>query len=315
MKYTIESFSETVRDLVQVERPESEVMVNIINKNNGVKLHGLTILNYDSNVAPTLYMENYFEEELSEEQIAEIVQLILKVDASNRAGKVMFDITCFTDYKKVRDNIYFVVINYEKNIEFLKTVVHRRFLDLAVIYKVDVKMQGSNGTGSITIRNEHLKLWGDVTEEELFGEAGSNTPRLVKPEFNKMTEVIGTLIFIQLSRLPEEEREEAIKEMEEADNKMPMYVITNKTKFYGFNVVLNKLFMYSIALRFKRDFYVIASSIHEAIVINAEVTEENSNYFRSMVKEVNRTQLTPEEVLSDNLYIWNINKSCLELVQ
>ena len=50
-------------------------------------------------------------------------------------------------------------------------------------------------------------------------------------------------------------------------------------------------------------FYIIPSSIHELILI--PITEEtNKENLKNMIVEVNATQISDEEVLSNNLYIF-----------
>ena len=84
-----------------------------------------------------------------------------------------------------------------------------------------------------------------------------------------------------------------------------MYIQTNQQKINGSMTLVYK----DNLLRFCEEtgwssIYIIPSSIHELlfIPITEEVSEEN---LKSMIVEVNTTQIADEEVLSNNLYIYN----------
>ena len=60
------------------------------------------------------------------------------------------------------------------------------------------------------------------------------------------------------------------------------------------------------------DFYILPSSIHETLLIPVADNME-LDYLTSMVREVNATQVTPEEQLSDNVYIYRRATDSIEL--
>ena len=68
-------FAGKVRDAVEKKLGEAyKVEVRKVQKNNGVMLHGLLILNDDRNVIPTLYLEPFWEAYVSGVTLAEIVR-------------------------------------------------------------------------------------------------------------------------------------------------------------------------------------------------------------------------------------------------
>ena len=57
------NFTTLVRE--EVERRTGDnyrVRLNDVRKNNGVVLRGLTVMQDDSNISPTIYLNNYYEE-------------------------------------------------------------------------------------------------------------------------------------------------------------------------------------------------------------------------------------------------------------
>ena len=60
-----------------------------------------------------------------------------------------------------------------------------------------------------------------------------------------------------------------------------------------------------------RNFYIIPSSIHEVILIPDTL---DIHYMKAMVKEVNGTEVSPDEVLSDNVYRYDIDTDHIEMM-
>ena len=56
------------------------------------------------------------------------------------------------------------------------------------------------------------------------------------------------------------------------------------------------------------------SSIHEVILI-PDTLDMDIRYMKAMVKEVNGTEVAPDEVLSDNVYRYDIDTDRIEMMQ
>lgn len=85
-----------------------------------------------------------------------------------------------------------------------------------------------------------------------------------------------------------------------------VFVLTNKKKFNGSTVLLYNGFLKYVSNRLNSNLLILPSSIHEVIVLKLE-TGEDINFFRNLVAEINATEVAPEEVLSNNVYIYNRN--------
>ena len=55
---------------------------------------------------------------------------------------------------------------------------------------------------------------------------------------------------------------------------------------------------------FLGNFYILPSSIHESIIVPASCALEASELIH-MVRQVNETNVDPEELLSDNIYYYD----------
>ena len=103
-----------------------------------------------------------------------------------------------------------------------------------------------------------------------------------------------------IRELPEEMREEILC-------KISMVILTNSRKTYGACSILYPGVLERMAERMGGDFYMIPSSVHEFLLMPRE-QERGDEELKEMIAEVNRTEVSAEEVLSDHLYLY----CCLE---
>lgn len=82
-----------------------------------------------------------------------------------------------------------------------------------------------------------------------------------------------------------------------------MIIVTNKKKVNGAVAICDKELLSNIAKEHNSNLVILPSSIHECI-IHIDNNPDMEMY-SNMVREVNETQLEPEEVLSDHAYFFN----------
>ncbi len=296
MEFT--NFTTLVRE--EVERRTGDnyrVRLNDVRKNNGVVLRGLTVMQDDSNISPTIYLNNYYEEYA--EGRATFVNVVNDVMDTYYRNKVnqSVDMRCFLNYESVKRRVVYKLVNTEKNRELLEDVPHIEFLDLSIVFQCMIA-QEELGTASILIHNVHMKLW-DVSVEALYQAAKENTQRLLKYEIKSMTDVLYEII-------NEEEGEEYDydKCMAECSNSVPMYVLSNKNRVEGAACILYPDLIRDFAEAIGSSYYIIPSSVHEVLLLPAEHEEESAE-IKSMIREINDTQVSREEILSYSLYFYD----------
>lgn len=274
---------------------EVNIISQMVRKNNGIVLHGLTVSYQNHNVAPTLYMEDFYDAYRKGIPYSEIIQKLIHIFEGNKQERDM-DIDFFSHYDKVKKKLGYKLIHYQMNEKLLEEVPHERFLDLALICYC-VVMNDQIGNGSILIHNEHLRVW-NISEEELIRDAKENMPRIFKADCMNMADVLEGM-------LRENDELMAPVSMEEFRHAKPrMYVLGNKNRLFGASSILYKNVLEEIAKEFESDFYILPSSIHEVILI-AKDESIREEYLSQMVQEVNLTQLTPDEVLSNHAYLYS----------
>ena len=283
-------YVEEVREAVERETG-NRVVVQKINKNNGLVLDGLTIMTEEVNIAPTIYLNGYYEDYLSNGAVA-VAKRILAIYEANKP-KESVDISFFMDREKVSPRIKMKLINYEKNKELLEQVPHIRFLDLAIVFMVVIGSNCDNDFASILIHNHHLNLW-NMDAEDLYNLAMENTADDF--EIIPMRSVIEAIM----------DEESAGIIMDSAEIKMS--ILTNHSRLQGAVGIIHK----EILNQYMKDKHVekvliLPSSIHETILIPCD-TLPDMECVKDMVKEVNATQVQPEEILSDNVYVYDGNE-------
>lgn len=305
---TMEAFAGTVKTAIEAHYgDEYRVTVQDVHKNNNLVLTGITILKKDCNIAPTIYLNQAFEQYQEGRTMESICREIIRVYEEHKV-QTDFDVSCVTDFSKVQNRICYKVINAEKNKVLLTDTPHVLLEDLAVIFYILVS-NDAEGTGTITIKNNMLEYW-DVNTDTLYELALANTQRLFRGTVQSMANVMMDILSKQMD---EEAAMEFFDMMVDADDAIPMYVCTNTMKLNGAGVILYNGLLQKFADRVGSDVFILPSSIHETLLI--PVNEDmDVEYLRDMVRTVNRTEVAPDEMLSDNVYRYNRLTDRVELV-
>lgn len=286
--------NEVKQEVEKLLGTEVRVELRQVTKNNGVILEGISILEKGSTVSPTIYLEEFYREYKNGMSLREIACRIFEV-YEKRCRELPFSLEFFLDFEQVKERIFCKLISRELNQELLKEAPNVSCLDLAVVFICAVENE-EFGNGSILIREEHRKLW-KVSKELLYEYARENTFRFRPFELKSMEELIGDMV--------EPEEQTLLKEI-------PMYVLSNKERIFGATGLLYDRVLSSAGKRLGDDFYVLPSSVHEVILVPDHVAGSEKE-LRTMVHEVNHTQVEPEEVLSENIYHYDRKKHCLSI--
>ncbi|MBR3769057.1 MAG: hypothetical protein IKL06_00825 [Lachnospiraceae bacterium] len=304
---TMEVFAGTVKRAMEVYYGEDyRVSVQDVQKNNGLVLTGITILKKDCNIAPTIYLNQVFEQYQEGRTIESICREIIRI-YEEHAIHTDFDVSYVTDFAKVQNHICYKLINAKKNETLLNDVPHVVLEDLAIIFYILVS-KDLEGTGTITVKNNMLSFW-DVDTDTLYKLAILNTQRLFRGTVQSMASVMTEIIS---HKLDEESAQEFYDMMVGEDDMIPMYICTNADKLNGAGVILYQGLLQEFADRVGSDFYILPSSIHETLLIPVN-SDMDIEYLRDMVRTVKRTEVAPDEILSDSVYYYNRLRDRVEI--
>ena len=287
----IKKFSAHMKNAVEKKLGEGyEVEEAVIGKNNGVQLDALVIRTSGLNIAPTIYLKSYYENYSNGESIQSEAQKLI-ADYKRALPEDGFDVSFYEDYEMVKEGLSYKLISAERNAELLKNVPNVPFLDLAIVFYYAFDRDGLPD-GSILIRNKHMEMW-NVTTEQLMKDARENSPKALPGVCRDIWNV--------LKKIRPAETEEMLDENEPEP---PMYVLSNSRMINGASAMLYPDMLKELSEKLDSNLYIIPSSVHEVIVFSDNMADDKKS-LKDMIYSVNRTQMDPQDILSDSLYFYD----------
>ena len=105
---------------------------------------------------------------------------------------------------------------------------------------------------------------------------------------------------------------EELTGMEETGKEDRMYILSNEIRSYGAAAILYEGRLEKIGDYLKENYYVLPSSVHEVIIVPESEAPGQAELSR-LVKEINETQVDPEEVLSNHAYYYDRKQKKLRI--
>ena len=280
-----EEFTQNVKENIK-HRIDSDknVMLQTVQKNNGMTYEGLVIIDPLLNISPTIYLEPFYHNYLNGTPLPDIYDNILHV-YEEFVPENDFDVTLFTDYEKAKERIIMKLINQERNQDLLKKIPYIPFLDLAIVF-VCAACDFNREYATILIYNEHMLHWG-IDVNTLYQVAQKNTPYLLPFHFEDLENYLTKHT-----------------DWPSCNDHLPMYLLTNRLKIHGACVMIYEGMLEWIAKELNSSFVIIPSSVHETLIIPVSSKKELSSFTRMLI-DVNTTQLSKEEILSDQAYYYS----------
>lgn len=188
-------------------------------------------------------------------------------------------------------------MNAERNAERLETVPARRIADLAALYRVVVS-EDETGTASYILSTEQ-RLNAQISVEELDEAAMINTSK-VGFTVQSMYEVMAEMMHID---------ESTVEEM--CEGGPGMFVLSNKRKINGASIILYNEQLAQLSEKLNDDLLIMPSSIHEVLAVPASTM--NAIDLKQMVREVNDTEVSEQEILGYSVYRYNRKTGVVEV--
>lgn len=271
---------------------EYDIKVTKVTKNNDIELTGVVLMKESDNLSPTIYLDGLFAEYQDGAYIEDLAEQIIRFYKEQLpAGRL--DMDFFQNFEQVKDRIFYKLVSFDKNKRMLEKLPYYKWNDLAIIFYYAMEEERI-GRASITIHNQHLKMW-EQSLDTLYAVAQENMKRSMPELLVSMKELLEETTGLKMGE----------------DTYLPMYVLTNQEKVYGAAAMLYSDQMKKLAERWQMDLLILPSSIHEVLLLPDDGQNEYA-FYRQMVEEVNTTQVEPEEVLSYSLYRYCREKAEIE---
>lgn len=263
-----------------------DVSLTNVRKLGGRVRRGLVIKKKDEAVAPTIYLDDYLKMVNEGAPFSDIMNDIFSAAEGAKIPEIEPDF--FSDFEKVRNRIIMRLVPEDINRTLLNEVPYFMWNDLAVVFYCSLPETIMEDAG-ILVRNEHLKQW-DISPDYLSENACLNMPRISKAVILPMASILlecGAGEF----------------DPELTDN-CPMYILTNERKLYGASALVWSDKLSELSRTLGRNLFILPSSVHEVILL-PDTGDEEPERLKEIIHEVNETQVSPEEKLSDELYYYD----------
>lgn len=267
------------------------ITINHVIKNNGCEMDGLVIMEKGKDIAPTIYLDSFYELYTNGENIKNIIRQIEVIYEQNK-NNVTFDVNILKHFDTIKGKIVYKVVNYRSNEKLLEQVPHKRILDLAVVFYCLLDNEYGRSATAL-IYNNNLKNW-NVTIDDVYKAALKNTPDLLHSKISSMAALF------EKCGVNVDGEEVDLKDYVPSD----MYVLTYESKLNGAACILYENVLYDFAQKLGADLYILPSSVHEVILL-PKLSMFEKDELVNMVKEVNTEGVAADEVLSDHVYEYN----------
>lgn len=304
-KMMFDEFKKAVVEGIRNWLPENfevaDVQLNVVKKNNDVKLTGLTIQGVGQKVTPVIYLENFYEYYKDGMDMDTILRKIAEIRMENDNDNIMKGIQVL-DFSAMKYKLFPRLLSAEWNQDILRKRPHIFIEDLAVTFYIDMG-HVEQGTMSIPVTYQMMESWGK-TEDELYHVAVDNLSELNEGTFDSLYQVMRELLKVDA---PAEMMDLMIPEDEK------VFVLSKRDKVYGASMLLDKQMMKKVIDQIGENFLILPSSIHECLIVVPSYGMEPDDY-KDMVCSVNATSVEEEERLSNNVYRYSLEEG-LKLVK
>ena len=297
-----EQFTEDVKQGLADAGIEAKVSTNTVEKMNE-SYEAMTVTPEGSNVGVNVNMEKFFEAYENGTDYEAVVGKAIGVIEGGFANQPTVDVSALTDYDQMKDKLIMEVVSAEANADMLDKVPHKEMEDMAVVYRFEID-SNDDGRATILVTNQLIETMG-VTPEQLHADAMENAPELKPAVIKGMSEVMAEMMGVSTEDLAM-----MGMPMDPADEQM--FVASVPDKIHGAGVLAYQDFMDQAAERVGGDFFILPSSIHEVLIVPDNGNMSLSD-LEAMVKEVNATQVAPEDKLTDSVYHYDSQAKVFEL--
>lgn len=301
-KYLIKYQNIQSRGNEEEEREEDYVAeIHRVLKNNGVVLDGLTIRKQGENCSPNLYLNAYFDQYKMGRPITTIMEELVSCYSQVKA-EGMVTVGDLSDYESVKDRIVLRLVNFEKNKALLKSCPHKRYMDLAITFRY---MVGKDPVGIATslISNQEYEAW-NVEFSELYQVALFNTMREFPWKMDSLAKVIADYLKDKAPGTLPDDLISEIEHMENGENGVSMFVLTNDTGINGATCILYDNVIRNFAKVQESNIFILPSSVHEVMLV-PENAETETEFLEALVREANDSAVGLIDLLSDNIYYYD----------
>ena len=282
---TKKEFGQAIVEMLNAMMPGYDVELRDIDKANQ-KLMGIVFRKHGSNVAPTLYVEDYYSEDVGclsdiAEEMVESVYTAME-NVPDMEGNVK-------NYNIIKENLGVRVLDLERNKEYAADKLYKDLGNGLGLF-ADIRFPEGDGFASAVVADSLLDKW-NISEDTFWEDVMASAANVVSPTFIN----VESMMFGNGTNLLDEPDEDAHGKM---------YVLSSNGNTLG----ASSLFLPNIAEKvcaiLGGEYYALPSSVHEFIIV-PEDAGVSVDELKQMVREANRSVVEDKDVLIDNVFRFN----------
>ncbi len=294
-----EQFVEDLKERLEAGGEKFSVDLNAVQKMNQ-NYEAVTVKPEDAIIGVNLNMNEIYERYDRGMSYDTLVSEVAEKADRALHDRPDFNLDELQDYDQMKEKLSMEVVSAERNADLLEKVPHKNMEDMAVVYRF-VLDSDSDGRGSILVTNQLMDNYG-ITAEQLHADALQYAPvmrpAVIQTMAETLLEMMGPEAKDMIPVLPDD----------------PLFVATVPDKIQGAGVLAYQDFMEQAAERVGGDFFILPSSIHEILLVRDDGTFD-INHLEDMVKQVNETEVAPEDLLTDSVYHYDSKEKIFELAE
>lgn len=296
MMMNMDQFAEAVKNEVTKRLDDDyEIFVEKTLVNNGVIKNQLSIKKRHEQYAPSIRLEDYFEDYKEGQELHTVVDHLLALyDSNGDIPDCIQTAFCDLSYEKIKDRIMFKLVNTHNNEELLKEIPSFPYLNLSIVFYIYVGEEDEMKATAL-IKNVNMELW-NVTKDDLYQEALINTPKRLPPVLYRVEDIIrGTQknLIGEQSVLAQDEYGYPV-----------MLALSNKSMRYGAATLLYPGIMKQCKEKIGKDFIIFPSSLDEILLLPILENDDdlNSRDLAMLVKSINDEDVPVVDRLANCAY-------------
>ena len=261
-------------NIIEMAKVDDRFRVDTISK-NGIKRIGISLRDI---VSPIVYLENIPHEVKTLDDLFDLLKV------KSRIANMREIAITLLDWDAVKDKL-FICVQKKTDDNILKMGM----LDLEKYVRIFI-----NEDYNAKVTEELAEQWGK-TKQDIFKAARANTRK--RTVIKSMVEMMLNLAGISI---------------DEANGIDPMTVVMTDGISYGAGAMAVKSVREAIAEKAGGNFYALPSSIHEWIIV-PENCGMDAEGLKAIVESVNATEVSPDERLSDSVYLYHADTKKLTI--
>lgn len=286
---------ENIKTYLPKEYADAEIMFRNMEK-LGQSYTGMIVHVEGEKISPVLDTDQFYA---AYQKGVAPEQFLADMATQIKRREILEDMEWLSDYSAVREHLFIRVSNAEKNAGILRNVPHKTMEDLALTYHVEVALAGED-MASVMINDTMLSEYG-ISAEQLHEDALNNSQAVLPATLDSMWNILAEML------PPEFQSNLTPPEGMDGD----LLVLTNTARIHGAATLFYPGIMDEIAKEVQGDYFVLPSSIHEALILPA-TNMMDYRELEVMVQQVNAAEVDPKEQLSDRVYHYSAKEHRFE---